>query len=505
MSPPIDFAVLGGNKCGTSALWKYSTSNPSLAWVGVFKENEYWANQIGKSSLCDNVIEVREALGWGGGAARRDYLTLAATQRRVALKQRPGHDVLVGDWASANLQCLCCPVSLKTINPDLKVRPSPAPQHPCGAVQQYSTAGTGPAAVPGCRLVVVLRDPVQRALSVFLTAKRATGTWWNEWTKNHTLASYVDHELASVRRCVDVARRFRNSAQTVAAIAGNAAAERARLLAAEAGGVQQQQHYYQEGAAAATAGRSLSAAGDGSDSGSAVLGGSGASTATSELAEFARRQHGQQAGAGGAAGGASSGGAISDAVPHGWGGGMDLSEWMEAQCYAQSHLLGWSAYDVFLSNYLAHFPPRQLLVLYASQLAAQPAAVMARLEAHLGAPPGNYTRLGAVAANMAAKSSNSMRECLGWHCALKSEQRPLSGAERAAAAGGFSEAGSSTIAASGGGATGGAASSPFARAVAALAEFYAPHVARLVRWGREGRISPPPTEWSEAYGLDRHR
>lgn len=37
-----------------------------------------------------------------------------------ALQQRPGQAVIVGDWASANLQCLCCAVSLKTINPDLK-------------------------------------------------------------------------------------------------------------------------------------------------------------------------------------------------------------------------------------------------------------------------------------------------------------------------------------------------------------------------------------------------
>ena len=36
-------------------------------------------------------------------------------------------------------------------------------------------------APPLLQLVVVLRDPVQRALSVFLSAKRAAGTWWNEW------------------------------------------------------------------------------------------------------------------------------------------------------------------------------------------------------------------------------------------------------------------------------------------------------------------------------------
>eukprot|EP00198_Chlamydomonas_reinhardtii_P010090 XP_001699427.1 predicted protein [Chlamydomonas reinhardtii] len=339
MSPPIDFAVLGGSKCGTSALWKYSTTNPALAWVGEFKENEYWANQIGKSSLCDNV----------------EYLTLAATQRRVALQQRPGQAVIVGDWASANLQCLCCAVSLKTINPDLKVRPSPLAAWQLDGAWDY-WAGAGCPSRLAANLVVVLRDPVQRALSVFLSAKRAAGTWWNEWTKNHTLASYVDMELASLRRCVQVARRFRTS--------------------------------------------------------------------------------------------------------------------------------------------------NQLLVLYASQLATQPAAAVAQLEAFLGVPPGNYSRLGAaaaVAAGTAAQGSSSMRDCLGWHCALKSEPKPT--------ADGFSETGSSAITAASS-TTGGrsaASSSPFARAVAALAEFYAPHVARLVRWGREGRISPPPQEWREAYGLDRHR
>ncbi|KAG2422488.1 hypothetical protein HYH02_015437 [Chlamydomonas schloesseri] len=512
MSPPIDFAVLGGNKCGTSALWKYSTANPALAWVGVFKENEYFANQIGKSALCDNVIE--------------DYLTLAATQRRVALKQRPGRDVIVGDWASANLQCLCCPVSLKTLNPDLKAEPS----------SRLLRSGS-PAGPPAYRpLVVVLRDPVQRALSVFLSAKRMTGTWWNEWTKNHTLATYVDQELASLRRCVDVARRFRGSAQTVAAIAGKAAAERARLLLS--GSVQQ----------SAAVGSGSSSSGSGAATGGSG-GGSGGSSVTSELADFARRQQGQgqgQAAAGGsgsgAAGASSSSaasagyGAVPDAVPRGWGAGMDLSQWMEAQCYAHSHLLGWSAYDVFLSNYLAHFPPRQLLVLYASQLAAQPAAALAAMEAHLGAPPGNYTRVlgaaavgggGGMAAGRSGSGSGMMRDCMGWHCAMKTDaaspQQAGSGSstasatatasDQAAAGAGVSETSSTVMAATATATTGGgsssagdgpASSSPFARAVAALAEFYAPHVARLVRWGEEGRISPPPPQWGEAYGLDRH-
>jgi hypothetical protein len=88
----------------------------------------------------------------------------------------------------------------------------------------------------------------------------------------------------------------------------------------------------------------------------------------------------------------------------GWGLGLDLGEWMELQCYALSSeatglgnqawlgdwtgcgtsgpaascprwlrrgpnatrprspaadILGWSAYDVFLENYLANFPPKQ--------------------------------------------------------------------------------------------------------------------------------------------------
>ena len=173
------------------------------------------------------------------------------------------------------------------------------------------------------------------------------------------------------------------------------------------------------------------------------------------------------------------------AVPKGWGAGMDLGQWMEAQCWAQSRkwrlgvvgsrggegrarasgglpagqridehmclpdrmpsevkrrplccpsrtlipcsyyppqlppspslrapdLLGWSAYDVFLSNYLAHFPPRQLLVLYASQLATQPAAAVAQLEAFLGAPPGNYSRLGAAAVRLTPAVMERVSEC----------------------------------------------------------------------------------------------
>ena len=35
--------------------------------------------------------------------------------------QRNRTDLLVGDWGSMHLHCLCCPVSLAMINPELKV------------------------------------------------------------------------------------------------------------------------------------------------------------------------------------------------------------------------------------------------------------------------------------------------------------------------------------------------------------------------------------------------
>ncbi|EFJ43994.1 hypothetical protein VOLCADRAFT_95855 [Volvox carteri f. nagariensis] len=216
----------------------------------------------------------------------------------------------------------------------------------------------------------------------------------------------------------------------------------------------------------------------------------------------------------------------------GWGGGMDLGNWMAAQCAAKSNILGWSVYDVFLENYLAHFPQEQLLVLYTDELAADPLAVLRKVEGFLGAEPGNYSAEGL------ALVYNS-RGCYSWQCARKKGEvrwltpsGAMSRSTSSSARGGASSNDGTVGGARGGGAAalrGGAGASggsydgdidpqgqqqheqqpaflpdgdsPFGHAVARLVDFYRPHMQRLFAWADQGLIAPPPAAWRSRYDV----
>ncbi|KXZ45411.1 hypothetical protein GPECTOR_55g317 [Gonium pectorale] len=345
---------------GTSTLWNQLRTHPDVAWVGKDKETLYFNGDVefGRSALCDNDLEAyhREV-----GAMRRSTGRL---------------DLLVGDWSATYLTCVCCPTVLRTINPDIK-------------------------------LVLVLRDPVQRALSRFIEQKSLGGGPHHDKVHNHTFESYVGAELAELEACRGRAELYRR--------------RQARLQAA---------------------------------------------------------QQGQPAGAAGDSGNGTGGGF------RGWGAGMSLGDWMEAQCYERSNILGWSVYDTFLANYLAHFPHSQMLVLYTDELAIDPLQVLRKLEAHLGLRPHDYapgplgTVYNARGCYVLGATLQQLRASeLGSRQAV---QKMLDTAQAARAAEEAEEA-------------------SLRRAAAKLASFYRPHVQRLFRWADEGRIAQPPAAWREAY------
>ncbi|PNH08133.1 hypothetical protein TSOC_005336 [Tetrabaena socialis] len=275
--------------------------------------------------------------------------------QRIKLNRQ---DLLIGDWSATHFSCTCCPVSLKMINPDIKI-------------------------------VVMLRDPTQRALSRFVEQKRQANFPQHQAVRNHTFASYVDVELGSLEACLARAAPFRRPGGDKPAAEGGAA----------------------------------------------------------------------------------------PAQPVGWGAGMDLGQWQEMQCFNRHSgwragaIFGWSVYDVYLSNYMAHFPPSQLLVLYTDELAERPLEVLQRLETFLGAPPHKYE------AELLSRVYNS-RECYHWRCGRqRSEIRPLSALDAGA----------------------GPDDGLFANAVARLRAFYLPHMQRLFQWADEGRIPLVPPAWRTAY------
>jgi hypothetical protein len=62
----------------------------------------------------------------------------------------------------------------------------------------------------------------------------------------------------------------------------------------------------------------------------------------------------------------------------------------ELHCSARSNVVGWSNYPVFLRNWLAHFPPEQLLVVYTEHFEREPMLVLRALEAFLGVEDYEY-------------------------------------------------------------------------------------------------------------------
>ncbi|KAG2494291.1 hypothetical protein HYH03_007644 [Edaphochlamys debaryana] len=160
----------------------------------------------------------------------------------------------------------------------------------------------------------------------------------------------------------------------------------------------------------------------------------------------------------------------------GWGAGWSLHQWMEAQCYSRSNIVGWSVYAPFLENWLAQFGPQKVLVIYTSELATQPLATLRKVEAFLGAPPFQY------ADDVVSLVFNS-RDCYHWRCAkTKAEIRSWDAASNGTNAGINST------------------NTAFQAAMQGLVEFYKPEMQRLFKWADARKIAQVPEEWRKTYG-----
>ncbi|GIL51859.1 hypothetical protein Vafri_7772 [Volvox africanus] len=347
---PIDYAVVGQQKCGTSTLWNILTLNPAVKWVGHGKESFFFSGEMPRTTLCDNLVE--------------DFLTQVAVQR-LKLNRT---DMLIGDWSATHFSCSCCPAALKSLNANLKI-------------------------------IILLRDPVQRALSRFVEQKRSIRMPFHKTVENLTFPEFVKLEVAALKGCVT-----------------------------RAASLQQPRPQLPAGPTQST--------------------------------------RGQQR-------------AVGEEPLVGWGLGLDIVRWMEMQCYSRSNIIGWSVYDVFLENYLAHFPKEQVLVLYTDDLSTQPLESFQRVEAFLGAPPHLYD-------NSVLDLVFNSNDCYHWRCARKkgdvSNQTSLLAVN--------SEEGHQQQPSRNG---------PFTQAVSRLVDLYRPHVRRLFSWAEQGRIAPPPERWKRLY------
>ncbi|GIL51860.1 hypothetical protein Vafri_7772 [Volvox africanus] len=250
-----------------------------------------------------------------------------------------------------------------------------------------------------CQIIILLRDPVQRALSRFVEQKRSIRMPFHKTVENLTFPEFVKLEVAALKGCVT-----------------------------RAASLQQPRPQLPAGPTQST--------------------------------------RGQQR-------------AVGEEPLVGWGLGLDIVRWMEMQCYSRSNIIGWSVYDVFLENYLAHFPKEQVLVLYTDDLSTQPLESFQRVEAFLGAPPHLYD-------NSVLDLVFNSNDCYHWRCARKkgdvSNQTSLLAVN--------SEEGHQQQPSRNG---------PFTQAVSRLVDLYRPHVRRLFSWAEQGRIAPPPERWKRLY------
>ncbi|GIL89327.1 hypothetical protein Vretimale_18658 [Volvox reticuliferus] len=117
------------------------------------QESFFFSGELPRTTLCDNLVE--------------DFLTQAAVQR-LKLNRT---DMLIGDWSATHFSCPCCPAAFKSLNANLKI-------------------------------IVVLRDPVQRALSRFVEQKRSIKMPLHKTVENFTFPEFVQLEVAALEACV---------------------------------------------------------------------------------------------------------------------------------------------------------------------------------------------------------------------------------------------------------------------------------------------------------------
>eukprot|EP00798_Chlamydomonas_sp_ICE-L_P022117 gene22117-29176_t len=67
-----------------------------------------------------------------------------------------------------------------------------------------------------------------------------------------------------------------------------------------------------------------------------------------------------------------------------------MVKYHEYRCLVSSNVIGWSVYSVFIRRWLQFFPADQFLFIYTSELEADPAGTIYKVETHLGVQHHKY-------------------------------------------------------------------------------------------------------------------
>jgi len=153
------FMVLGPQKCGTSTLWELMIQHPSIVGSDIKEPNwfSYGNGDVPSNSRC--------------GTSTEDFHAYLSQTFKGAQTKMQDKSVVAGEWSATYLHCPCCPEVLHAF-------------------------------VPHVRLVAILRDPIQRALSRFYEQHDAI----------HDIADtdasfdhYVEKHLPLLQECLSTA------------------------------------------------------------------------------------------------------------------------------------------------------------------------------------------------------------------------------------------------------------------------------------------------------------
>ncbi len=128
------FFVIGQQKCGTTSLFRYLSQNP---WIHTPKQKEYffWTAKPRRLQQCQFPITDYLRIVHGAWQKVAPIVAKAANVTGIGTRK------IVGDFTAAHMSCSCCLENLYRVN-------------------------------SSARVIIVLRDPIQRTLSRFEEQRR---------------------------------------------------------------------------------------------------------------------------------------------------------------------------------------------------------------------------------------------------------------------------------------------------------------------------------------------
>jgi len=153
------FMVLGPQKCGTSTLWAIMSQHPNI--VGSDSKEPNWFSN-GNGNVPSNAR---------CGTTPEDFHAYLSQFFKGGQQKMRDHKNVAGEWSATYLHCPCCPAVLKAFMPNL-------------------------------RLISILRDPIQRALSRFAEQHTAIHDIADT---DGTFDDYVQRHLPLLRECMSTA------------------------------------------------------------------------------------------------------------------------------------------------------------------------------------------------------------------------------------------------------------------------------------------------------------